>query len=160
MKSRSSLALIIVVLVYQMFAGAYGGGTVLCVGGAHGLKLLPSGSNCCALHAKAVVPDACCATAVVAECENTLGVDGTVASQAMVNPNDCLGCTDYELRTQPFMQTSQVYYDVALLSPVIIAKLSWPVYVAALSPWEPRRSGERPPSLRILRMWSTVILRC
>ena len=160
MKFCSSLPLIIVVLIYQMFAGAYGVGTVLCIGGANGLALLPSGSNCCALHAKAAVLDVCCATNVVAECENDPGANGTTSCLAVVNSNDCLGCTDHELMTQPSVQPNHVGHTIALPLSVIIATLSWPVFVAPASPWDARRSGERPPSLRILRMWSTVVLRC
>jgi hypothetical protein len=165
MKTRSSVALMIVVLMYQIFAGTYGGGTVLCVGGANGLALLPSGTNCCALHMKAAILDTCCASGVAIACEKDIGVyaiglDGTAAFQAMVNPNDCLGCTDHELRIQPFIQSSHVGDDVALPPPVMVTTLSWPVCTALFSPMDSRRNGERPPSLRILRMWSTVILRC
>jgi hypothetical protein len=165
MKSRSSVALMTVVLMYQIFAGTYGGGTVLCVGGANGLALLSSGANCCALHMKAAIPDACCASDVTVACEKDVavhdnGVDGTATALAMMNPNDCLGCTDHELRTQPFLPPSEVSDDVAIPSPVMVTTLSWPVCTALFSPLDSRRNGERPPSLRILQMWSTVILRC
>lgn len=166
MKWRSPvIALTTLVLLYQIFAGAYGVGTMLCVGGANGLELMPAGTNCCALNAKGVIndvmTDSCCASAVVAECEKIdVGDSRTVISHMMVNPNDCLDCIDRELIVQPFTQVSQIYVEAAFFPSVIIATLSWPDFSEQVNPKFMWRAGERPPSLRTLRMWSTVILRC
>lgn len=162
MKNRSSVvALMTLVLLYQIFAGAYGIGTVLCVGGANGLELFPVGTNCCVLNAKSAVNDSCCTSNVVAECEkNAVSDTRVVIFQRMESPNDCLDCVDRELIVQPFTQVSQIYIEAALWSPVIIATLPWSAFSEQLKPKMIWRAGERPPSLRILRMWSTVILRC
>jgi hypothetical protein len=158
---RSVVALVTLVLLYQIFAGTYGVGTVLCVGGANGLELLPAGTNCCAQHAKSEVADTCCASDAATECENAdVGAKRTVTTPRMANPNDCLDCIDRELMVQLFTQPSHVY-DKSTLSPsVIIATLSWSAFSEPLNPDFMWCAGERPPSLRILRMWSTVILRC
>ncbi len=162
MKKRSSvIALMSLVLLYQIFAGAYGVGTMLCVGGANGLELLPAGTNCCVVNAKSVVNDSCCTSDVIAECENVdVGAKRTVTAQRTLNPNDCLDCIDRELIVQPFTQVSQIYVEAAFSPSVIIATLSWPDFSEQVNPKFMWRAGERPPSLRTLRMWSTVILRC
>ena len=143
----ATLALVSLVLIHQVFAGVFGGGTVLCVGGAGGFAVQPVGLTCCATHAAgtAAVADPCCP-------------DETSASCLAVSTATCAGCTDYILTTHPTLPPAAVASLVAISSPpVVIALVVWPEVSTARTINDRWVSDRAPPPLAFLR---TIVLRC
>lgn len=138
------LALVSLVLLHQVFAGVFVGGTVLCVGGAGGFAVQPVGMTCCTSHAAgtANAADPCC--------NDDAPACPTATTAA------CDGCTDYLLTVQIALPASDA--PVALLaSPlVVIDLLNWPEVSAARLVYD-RWVNDRASPLAFLR---TVVLRC
>ena len=144
----ATLALVSLVLLHQVFAGVFGGGTVLCVGGAGGFAVQPVGMTCCATHAAgtAAVADPCCPD------------DATANACSAVSTTTCAGCTDYVLTTRPTLPPAAVASLAASSSqPVVIALVVWPEVFAVRTINDRWVSDRAPPPLAFLR---TIVLRC
>ena len=146
MRSRPLVLVVMtLVLMHQVIAGVFAGGTILCISGSGGVALQPVGMTCCLAHGTHQTEDACCAEDASFACKVERSVD-------------CQGCTDHLVSMQPTLPSHAL--DLALPSsiPTLIAVIPWPA--VNLSSWAssvwhgPERA---PPALRFL---STVILRC
>lgn len=147
MSSRPGVfAVMILVLVHQLVAGVFAGGTILCLGGAGGIALQPVGVTCCATDAVPTTADHCCADDVIDHCN--------VAAA----PGGCEGCSDHDLTAATTL--AALFWDMALptTAPRVIAVITWPAIAAPVRNLGAQRSADRaPPPLAFL---STVILRC
>ena len=145
MTSRPVLfAVMTLVLLHQLVAGVFAGGTILCIG-TGGVALQPVGMTCCAVHGPQMTADACCADDVTTTCQ-------------IAPPADCQGCTDHLVSMQPTLPP--LVLDLALppSAPVLIALIPWPSVHAPRVSSTVRHGPERsPPPLRFL---STIVLRC
>lgn len=142
----AALALVSIVLLHQVFAGVFAGGTVLCIGGAGGFAVQPVGMTCCATHAAgtATAADPCCAD------------DAPVACPIVAAPA-CDGCTDYVLTAHSSLLAPQATFALPPSHVVVIALLVWPE-VSAVPMVNDRWVNDRtPPPLAFLR---TIVLRC
>jgi hypothetical protein len=146
MRSRPLVLVVMtLVLMHQMIAGVFAGGTILCISSAGGIALQPMGMTCCVVHGSQQSADACCAEDATAAC---------VAARAV----DCQGCTDHMVAMQPTLPPHAIDLALPASLPTVIAVIPWPTLnrsprVAAV--WHgPERAT---PALRFL---STVILRC
>lgn len=149
MKSRSTvLALMALVLMHQLIAGVFAGGTVLCIGSSGGVALQPVGLTCCADPASHAANDPCCADDVPGNGDNCV---------VSIPVSGCEGCTDHELTSPPTLRPHA--YDVALptATPAVIVVIEWPVVSTGARNLDVRRTDRAPPPLSFL---STVILRC
>lgn len=142
----ATLALVSLVLLHQVFAGVFVGGTVLCVGGASGFAVQPVGMTCCATHAAgtATTADPCCDD------------DALTACPSATAPA-CDGCTDYLLTVQIALPASDATVALPPSSLAVIALLDWPEISAARSVYDRWVNDRASPPLAFLR---TVILRC
>lgn len=146
MRSRPVvIAVMALVLLQQLVAGVFAGGTVLCISGAGGVALQPVGMTCCAVHGPQATVDSCCP-------ENATTCEAG-------SSNDCHGCTDHVVSMPPTLPPHAL--DVALPPPMltVIAVIPWPSPTIAAPSFAVRHGPERSPP-RPLRFLSTVILRC
>ena len=137
----ATLALVSLVLLYQVFAGVFVGGTVLCVSGAGGFAVQPVGMTCCTSHAAATADPCCdddapaCPTATAAACE---------------------GCTDFLLTVQIALPAFDAPVALPASPLVVIDRLNWPEVSAARLVYD-RWANDRASPLAFLR---TVVLHC
>lgn len=146
MRSRPALiAVMTLVLLHQLVAGVFAGGTILCISGAGGVALQPVGMTCCAVHGPRVSADACCAEED-SSCE-------------LASAKDCQGCIDHLVAMQPTLPPHAVDLALPPSASTLVAVIAWPSPMASVwtcRPWhDPQRSP--PPPLAFL---STIILRC
>ena len=141
----ATLALVSLVLLHQVFAGVFVGGTVLCIGGASGFAVQPVGMTCCATHGAgtASAADPCCDDDAPSACP-------TAAAPA------CDGCTDYLLTVQIALPATDAPVALPASPLVVIGLLDWPEVSSARLVYD-RRVNDRAPPLAFLR---TVVLRC
>lgn len=149
LSSVATLVLVSLVLLHQVFAGVFAGGTVLCVGGASGFAVQPLGMTCCTAHAAgtAAAADPCCDTD-----------GGALAGRAVVTSPACDGCTDYLLTVQIALPAPDALVALPPPALVVIAVLEWPAVSSAAEVVDDQWVDDRaPPPLAFLR---TVVLRC
>lgn len=146
MTSRPVLFVVMMlVLLHQLVAGVFAGGTILCISGAGGVALQPVGMTCCTAHGPQATADACCADDATRTCNIT-------------PPADCQGCMDHVVSMQPTLPPHAMDLALPRSAPVLIALIPWPSVHAQRASATIRHGSERvPPPLRLL---STVILRC
>lgn len=142
-----TLALISLVLIHQVFAGVFVGGTVLCVGGANGFAVQPLGMTCCTSHAAgtAAAADPCCDTDA-----------GAPAGCPSTTTPACDGCTDFLLTVQVALLAPDVLVALPPSPLVVIAVLEWPDVSTASVVDDQWVDDRAPPPLAFLR---TVVLR-
>lgn len=140
------LALASLVLLHQVFAGVFVGGTVLCIGSAVGFAVQPAGMTCCATHAAgtATAAEPCCAD------------DAPAACPTAAVPT-CEGCTDYLLTVQIALPASDAPVALPPSQPVLIALLVWPDISEARLADDRWVNDRASPPLAFLK---TVVLRC
>lgn len=140
----ATLALVSLVLLHQVFAGVFVGGTVLCIGGVGGFAVQPVGMTCCTSHAAGTTAatDPCC--------ENDAPTCPTATTPA------CDGCTDYLLTVQIALPASDAPVALPASPLVVIDWLDWPE-VSAARLVSDHWVNDRAPPLAFLR---TVVLRC
>ena len=143
--SVATLALVSLVLLHQVFAGVFVGGTVLCIGGDGGFAVQPVGMTCCATHAAGT------ATAADPCCDEDAPACPTATTPA------CHGCTDYLLTVQIALPASDAPVALPPSSLVVIGLLDWPDVSAERLVNDQWVDDRTPPPLAFLR---TVILRC
>lgn len=144
MTRLATLALFSLVLLHQVFAGVFVGGTVLCIGGDGGFAMQPVGMTCCATHAAgtATAADPCCD-------------DDAPACPTATTPA-CHGCTDHLLTLQIAVPASHAPAALPASPLVVIGLVNWPEVSAAHLVVD-RWVDDRAPPLAFLR---TVVLRC
>lgn len=147
MTSRSVLyAVMSLVLLHQLVAGVFGGGTILCMKSTGGVALQTINMTCCAVHGPQVTAAACCA-------DDPRKICPTAPSTG------CQGCTDYLVSMQPTLPPQAPDLALPQSAPVVIALIPWPSLTTKRVSSAVRRHGlERLPSP--LRSLSTVVLRC
>lgn len=144
MTSRPVLFVVMtLVLLHQLVAGVFAGGTILCIG-TGGIALQPMGMTCCTVHGPQLTADACCA-------------DDTTKTCQIAPPADCQGCTDHLVSLQPMLPPHAMDLALPPSTPVLIAVMAWPSAkterVSSTARYAPARS---PPPLQFL---ATVVLR-
>lgn len=144
MTSRPVLyAVMALVLLHQLVAGVFAGGTILCIGSS-GVALQPVGMTCCTVHGPQLTTDACCADDATTTCQ-------------IAPATDCQGCTDHLVSVQPTLPPPALDLALPPSTPVVIAVISWPSATTPRAPATARHAPARsPPPLHFL---STVVLR-
>ena len=145
-----AIAVITLVLLHQLVAGVFAGGTVLCISRSGDVALQPAGMTCCSVHRAGAAEDACCADDA---CEPT-----TPNGAVVVGADDCSGCTDHTMLSLPTLppHADMVAHPVSV--PLLIAVLPWRNNVPTRTVMTTTKAPDRaPPPLRFL---NTVILRC
>lgn len=145
MRSRPVvIAVMALMLLHQVVAGVFAGGTVLCISSAGGVALQPVGMTCCAVHGPQRTADPCCAE------------DAAKTGQNLVS-TDCHGCTDHVVSMQPTLPPHAMDLALPPSTPVLIAVIAWPSPTMERAPSTAWHAPDRsPPPLHFL---STVVLR-
>ena len=140
-------AMIALVLLHQLVAGIFAGGTVLCVGSSNGIALQPVGLTCCTSPSSHPTVVACCA-------DDASAAQGCPASKLI---DGCDGCTDHELAAADTLRPQIDQIALPMPLPAVVAWIHWPPITASPYRADVRRTDRSPPPLSFL---STVILRC